>query len=91
MNTSQIKQVTATGDVTTDDAHVRAVVLTNGSDAATLTVKAGGSGGTTVLTLKVGSATAAESVSVNLHDAFCANGIHATLAGTSPTATFVYV
>jgi hypothetical protein len=39
---SQIKQVSATGDVTTRSAFLRAVTLTAGSDAATLTVKAGG-------------------------------------------------
>lgn len=87
MRTSTIKQVSATGDVTTVSTHVRAVSLTGGSDAATLTVKAGGSGGTTVLTLK---AAANSTVEANLYDALCSGGVHATLAGTGPVATFVY-
>lgn len=89
MNTSQIKQVSATGDVTTDDAHLRNVVLTAGSDAATLTVRAGGSGGTVVLTLKAAANTSV--ATGQLTDAFCANGVHATLAGTGPVASVVYV
>lgn len=89
MNTSQIKQVSATGDVTTNDAYLRAVTLTAGSDAATLTVKAGGSGGTTVLTLKAAANTSV--AAPGLTDAFCSDGIHATLAGTGPVASFVYV
>ncbi|HEV2778825.1 MAG TPA: hypothetical protein VGX25_05435 [Actinophytocola sp.] len=89
MNTSQIKEVSADGDVTTADAHLRLVSLTAGSDAATLVVKAGGSSGTTVLTLKAAANTSV--VAPCLTDAFCANGVHADLTGTGPVATFVYV
>lgn len=92
MNPSNILRVTATGDVTTVDSYLRVVALTNaGAAAGTLTVRAGGSGGTVILTLKVGSATVNETVSVNLPDAFCDGGIHATLSGASAEATFVYV
>lgn len=87
MKGSKLTQVAATGDVTTTSTHVRSVSLTGGSDAATLTVKAGGSGGTTVLTVKAAAAT---TVVVDLHDALCSGGVHATLAGTGPVATFVY-
>lgn len=87
MRTSTVKQVSATGDVTTASTHVRSVSLTAGSDAATLTVKAGGSGGTTVLTVKAAASTTVE---VSLYDSLCAGGVHATLAGTGPVATFVY-
>lgn len=87
MNASAIKQLSATGDVTTTDTFLRSVVLTAGSDAATLTVKAGGSGGTTVLTVK---AVASTTVEVACHDASCGGGVHATLAGTGPVATFVW-
>lgn len=88
MTPSRITQVSATGDVTTQDAYLRAVSLTGGSDAATLTVRAGGSGGTTVLVVKAAANTTA---AVNLHEAFCADGVHATLSGSGPSATFVYV
>ncbi|PXY21127.1 hypothetical protein [Prauserella muralis] len=87
MRSSQILEVTATGDVTTRDSYLRTVVLTGGSAASTLTVKAGGSGGTTVLTLKAAIDT---TVSAELADAFCGGGIHATLAGTGAVASFVY-
>lgn len=88
MRLSQIKEVSATGDVSTDDSNLRAVTLTGGSAAATLTVKRGGSGGTTVLTVKAAIDT---TVSVaDLHDGACAGGIHATLTGTGAVATFVY-
>ena len=89
MNTSQIKRATATGDITTDDAHLRAVVLTAGADAATATVRAGGSSGTVVLVLKAAINTTASAT--DLHDAFCAGGIHLTVGGTTPDVTFVYV
>lgn len=87
MNGSAIKQLSATGDVTTADAWLRTVVLTAGSDAATVTVKAGGSSGTTVLTVKAAASTTA---TVTLPDAFCGGGVHATLAGTSPVASFAW-
>ena len=84
-----MQQVSATGDVTTRDAFLRSVTLTAGSDAATLTVKAGGASGTTVLTVKAAAGTTA--VVTDVHDALCADGIHATLAGTGPVASIVYV
>lgn len=85
---ARITRVTATGDVTTDDAHLLGVCLLGGSAASTLTVRRGGSGGTVVLTLKAAIDTV---VSVpDLHEAYCADGIHATLAGADAEATFVY-
>lgn len=87
MKGSQIKQLDATGDVTTASTYLRSVSLTAGSDAATATVKVGGSGGTTVLTVK---AAANSTVDVPVHDAYCSGGVHVTLAGTGPVATFVY-
>lgn len=87
MKGTKLTQVSATGDVTTVGTYVRSVVLTGGSDAATCTVKAGGSSGTTVLTVKAAANTTVE---VALHDGFCAGGVHATLAGTGPVATFAY-
>lgn len=86
MNASQIRQVNATGDVTTASGFLRLVVLTAGSDAATLVVKAGGSGGTTILTVKAAANT---TVPVPLEDVFC-GALHATFTGTSPVASFVY-
>jgi hypothetical protein len=87
VNVSNVKQVSATGDVTTVTTVLRQVVLTGGSDAATATVKAGGSGGTTVLTVKAAANTTA---AVHCDGATCAGGVHVTLAGTGPVATFVY-
>jgi hypothetical protein len=88
VDVSKIQQVTATGDVTTTTTYLQCVVLTGGSDAATLTVRAGGSSGTTVLTVKAAAAT---TVPVpELEGAMCSGGVHATLTGTAPAATFVY-
>lgn len=87
MKGSLIKQLNATGDVTTASTYLRSVSLTGGSDAATATVKAGGSGGTTVLTVKAAANTTVE---VPVYDAYCAGGVHVTFAGTGPVASFVY-
>lgn len=83
-----IKALASTADVVTVSAELHAVVLTGGSDAATLVVKAGGSGGTTILSVKAAAST---TVAVpGLGGVLCSGGIHATLTGTSPSATFVY-
>lgn len=87
MDPSQIKHITATGDIITTTAYLREVVLTGGSDAATAVVKAGGSGGTTILTVK---ASATETRIVPLTDVLCGSGIHVTLTGTSPTCSVTY-
>jgi putative intracellular protease/amidase len=88
MTASAIKELAATGDVVTRSAGLHVVTLTGGSDAATLVVKAGGSSGTTVLTVKVAAAT---TVAVpGLDGVLCPGGIHATLTGTNPAASFVY-
>jgi hypothetical protein len=86
MRASHVVAVTETGDVTTRDTYLRGVSLTGGSDAATLTLKAGGSSGTTVLVVKAATNT---TVHVPLYDSFCGGGVHATVAGTAPSATFV--
>lgn len=84
-----LKQVSATGDVVvTDSTVVRSVVLTAGSDAATLTVKAGGSGGTTKLTLKAAASTTVVWAANDRKGVLFAGGVHATLAGTGPVASF---
>lgn len=87
MRASAIKQVNATGDVTTDDTYLRGVNLTAGADAASVTVRAGGSGGTVIETVKAAAGTTVE---VTLYDAYCGGGVHATFTGTSPVATFIW-
>lgn len=83
----RIDHVTTTGDVSTETSFLHEVTLTGGSDAATLTVKADGSSGSTVLVVKAAADT---TVSVSAHGAQVTGGIHATLAGTGPVASFVY-
>ncbi len=85
---SLITQVAATADIVTASAHLKAASLTAGSDAATLTLRSGGSGGTVILVLKAAANTTA--AMPDLHRAYCAGGIHATLAGTSPSASIVW-
>lgn len=85
---SKIVQATATGDIATGTAYLRSVILTAGNDDATVTVRAGGSNGTVVLTLAAAQAT---SVSTGMiKDALCSGGIHVTLSGTGPSVTVVY-
>lgn len=88
MSTSVIKAVAATGDITTANAYLRNVVLTGGSDAATVVVKAGGSSGTTVLTLKAPTVTSI--ATGELGRAYCAGGIHVTVTGTAPAVTVIF-
>jgi hypothetical protein len=88
VSTANIKNLAATDDVVTSTVNLFSVVLTAGSDAATVTVKAGGSSGTTILVVKAAAnATATAPLNVGVP---CSGGIHATLAGTSPNAAFVY-
>lgn len=87
MRTSQIQQLSATGDVTTRDTFLRAVVLAAGSDAATATVREGGSGGTVRLTVKAAANT---TEIVPLPDVQFSEGVHVTLAGTGPVVSFCY-
>jgi hypothetical protein len=84
---SKIKELTATGAVTAKTSRLKNVVLTGGSDAATLVVRATDASGTIILSVKAAINT---TVSVPLGSAHCSRGIHATLTGTGPTATFVY-
>lgn len=88
MRSALIKNVAATADITTSDAWLHSAVLTGGSDAATATIKAGGSSGTTILVLKAAANT---TVAAPLNaDVYCADGIHVTTTGTSPAFAAVY-
>lgn len=90
MNTSQIARVTATGDITARDAFLRALVLTGGADASVVTIRSGGASGTAILTMKAAINTVVPSG--DLHDVYCADGIHVTVdSGTTPAVTVIYV
>jgi hypothetical protein len=71
----------------TSNAFLRSVSITASSDAATATVRAGGSSGTVILALAAATGTTA---SVDMSDTYCAGGIHVTVSGTSPSATTVF-
>lgn len=81
-------QVSATGDVTTSAGRLRSVVLTAGSDAATLVVRSDGSGGAARLTLKAAASTSF--VWRAGSDGVPFTTLHATLTGTGPVAAFEY-
>lgn len=88
MKGSTITRLTATGDVTTHDAYLRAVVVTAAGAAASATVRSGGGTGPVILTVKAGiEATAAAD---GLDDAFCGGGIHVTLAGVGAEASVIH-
>lgn len=85
---STIVQRTTTGDVTVVDAYLRGVVLNNDTDAATVTVRAGGAGGVVVLEL---NATADPTIVCPVENALCVGGIHVSLTGGGvPNVTIVY-
>lgn len=85
-----LKEVSATGNVTTTvPAYLHSVVLTAGSDAATLLVK-DGSGGATRLTLKAAANTSATWTSGEKCGVLFGSAIHATLTGTGPVADFEF-
>lgn len=88
MTPGNMKRATATGDITTADTYLNAVILTPAAAASTVTVRAGGSGGTVILTLSA-AASASSTVVAGLR-AFCADGIHVTLAGASAEASIAY-
>lgn len=82
------KEISATGDVTTKDSSILwSVVLTAGSDAASLVVK-DGSSGTTRLTLKAAANTSVGHTFAK--GVLFTTGIHGTLTGTGPVADFEY-
>lgn len=88
MDATQIKRVTATGDVTTVTSYLRSVVLTAGVDAASATIRAGGAGGAVLLVVK---AAIGLTQSVNLGSAAAfPGGIHVTVGGTTPDVSLVY-
>lgn len=92
MRPSRITHVTATGDVTTSTSYLRNVILTAGSDVASVEVRAGGQSGTLVLALKADPTVGPLSVSSGrLHDAQCIGGIHVTLTGTDAAVTIVHI
>lgn len=88
MRASNILRSTATGDVTTDDAYLKAVVLTPAAAASTVTVRAGGASGTVILTLSA-VASGASTVVAGLNVP-CGAGIHVTLTGASAECSVVY-
>lgn len=88
MSVSAIKQVTATGDITTRDALLRNVIVSAGVDAASAVIRAGGASGTVVLTVK--AAIGLTQATGELGRASCPGGIHVTASGTAPAITVVY-
>lgn len=88
MRAANILRRTTTGDVTTASAYLKAVTLTPAAAASTVTVRAGGSSGTVILTLSA-AANGASAVTPALN-VLCADGIHVTLAGASAECSVVY-
>jgi len=64
---------------------LHSVSLTGGSDAATLTLKHGGSSGSTILVLKAAANTVIERV---FPGGIFVTDLYAAFTGTSPSATF---
>jgi hypothetical protein len=88
MKAAQSKVVSATGDITTADAYLRGVVIAAGADAATCTIKRGGSGGVNVLVLAAAIGTTASAMFTA--DIDCPDGIHVAVTGTTPSVSVIY-
>ena len=79
--------VTASGNVGgSSGGTLHSAVLTAAGATSTLTLKQGGSGGTTILVLSAVANTSAASGPLNI---VYAGQLHATLSGASATATVV--
>lgn len=86
---ARLKEISADGNISgTDTIHLGTVVLTGGSDAASLVVKDGGASGTVVLTIKAAIDT---SVVVPLPKGGIAlNTAYADVTGTAVKAYFAF-
>ena len=87
----QAIQINSTGSVV-GDAHntrIKSITILGGSDAMTLVLKEGGSGGTVRLTLGAGIATPYHFFFGD--DGFACPGAHLTITGTAPKVTVVIV
>lgn len=81
-----LKEVSATGDVTTGvPVYLHSLVLTAGSDAATVVIK-DGSSGSARLTLKAAANTSTSWRCGDPKGVLFSTAIHATLTGTGPVA-----
>jgi hypothetical protein len=88
VSASAIVRRTSNGVITAVDAYLRGVVLNSGINAATVTVRAGGAGGTIILEL--GAKTEPTTV-CPIDNALCVGGIHVALTGGgTPNVTVVY-
>lgn len=85
---SRLTEATADGDVTTVTTAVHSVTLTGGSDVATAVLKAGGSSGTVLLTLKAAASTTVVWKSSTRSGVQFNGGIYVDVTGTGP---LVYV
>ena len=87
----QAIQINSTGSVVsdTDNTRIKSITILGGSDAMTLVLKQGGSGGTVVLTL--GAATLVPYHFFFGDDGFACPGAHLTITGTAPKVTVVIV
>lgn len=81
---ANLTEVSANATVSSNPSYVFSVVLSAGSDQATLELRDNGSSGTKKLTLK---APANDSRSHTFSEAFFPTDVHATISGTSPVAS----
>lgn len=76
--------LTATGDVTTMDCRLIGFYV-NSTNAGTLVLRRGGSGGTAI------SGTITPAIGFHRFPAACPSGLHATIGGTALNVTFFAV
>lgn len=88
---SNLARRTTTGAFVSGDARLKSVVLTAGSDVATLTIDDSTDGaGADLLALKAAANTSVAWTAADPQGVLFATAIHGTLAGTGPSATIEY-
>lgn len=88
---TNLKQVTATGQVVAGPVLLKSVTLTAGSDAASVVIDDSTDGtGTDRLTLKAAANASAVWASPDAEGVYFGTAIHVTLTGTNPAVTVEY-
>jgi len=90
MKVASYKTLTSSGAVLAEEGYLIAVVLTGGSDAATVTLYDNASAASGNVICKLGAAAGASASFAPGAAVKVANGIYAALSGTGPSVSVIY-
>lgn len=80
---SQLRRLTASGDVIAGSGYLKSVTLTGGTAASSVVIREGGSAGTIRLTVKAAIDTTVGWKAVDPDGVLLPGAVHATLAGAA--------